>query len=95
VGGRRKAGLLSLAPQEGAVLEALSELDLPTGCIVQPVLCFINADWSWLSRNLSVDGVVVVGPRGLKKLVQKVGPFDGQTRQQIYAHLAQRLPSMT
>ena len=40
VGGRRKAGLLNgLEPQEDAVLDALSELDLPTGYIVQPVLC--------------------------------------------------------
>jgi len=96
VGGRRKAGLLNgLAPQEDAVLEALTELELPTGYIVQPVLCFINADWSWLSRNLSVDGVDVVGPRGLKKLVQKTGPLNAQTRNRIYTHLAQRLPSMT
>ncbi len=96
VGGRRKAGLLKgLVPQEDAVLKALSELDLPTGYIVQPVLCFINADWSWLSSNLSVDGVAVVGPRGLKKLVQQGGPLNAQTRQQIYGHLAQRLPSMT
>ena len=76
-------------------MEALTELELPTGYIVQPVLCFINADWSWFSRNLSVDGVAVVGPRGLKRLVQQKGPLDPQTRQQIYSHLAQRLPSMT
>ena len=96
VGGRRKMNLLSgLEPQEDAVLDALSELELPTGYIVQPVLCFINADWSLLSGNLSVDGVPVVGPRGLKKLVQKAGPLDAQTRQQIYGHLAERLPSMT
>ena len=96
VGGRRKMDLVNgLAPQEDAVLEALAELELPTGHIVQPVLCFINADWSLLSRNLSVDGVAVVGPRGLKKLVQKPGPLDAQTRQQIYGCLARRLPSMT
>ncbi|MHB8299610.1 MAG: nuclease-related domain-containing protein [Dermatophilaceae bacterium] len=47
VGGRRKAGLLNgLEPQEDAVLEALAELKLPTGYIAQPVLCFINAEWS-------------------------------------------------
>jgi len=96
VGGRRKAGLLNgLEPQEDAVLDALSDLELPTGYIVQPVLCFINADWSWLSSNLSVDGVAVVGPRGLKKLVQKAGPLDAQTRNRIHTHLAHRLPSMT
>jgi len=96
VGGRRKAGLLNgLEPQENAVLDALSELELPPGYIVQPVLCFINADWSLLSGNLSVDGVPVVGPHGLKKLVQKPGPLDAQTRQQIYGYLAERLPSMT
>jgi len=96
VGGRRKAGLLNgLEPQEDAVLEALAELKLPTGYIVQPVLCFIDAEWSWLSGNLSVEGVTVVGPRGLKKLVQKTGPLGAQTRQQIHSHLAQRLPSMT
>jgi len=59
------------------------------------VLCFINADWSLLSGNLNVDGVAVVGPRGLKKLVQQKGPLDAQTRQQIHSHLAERLPSMT
>ena len=96
VGGRRKMDLVNgLAPQEDAVLDALSELELPTGYIVQPVLCFINADWSVLSGNLSVDGVPVVGPRGLKKLVRQMGPLDTQTRQQIHSHLAERLPSMT
>jgi len=96
VGGRRKMDLVNgLEPQEDAVLEALAELELPTGYIVQPVLCFINADWSLLSGNLSVDGVPVVGPRGLKKLVQQKGPLDAQTRQQIHSHLAERLPSMT
>jgi hypothetical protein len=96
VGGRRKMDLVNgLEPQEDAVLDALSELELPTGYIVQPVLCFISADWSWLSGNLSVDGVPVVGPRGLKKLVQQKGPLDAQTRQQILSHLAERLPSMT
>ena len=96
VGGRRKAGLLNgLVTQVNAVMEALAELEPPTGYIVQPVLCFIDADWSWLSGNLSVDGVPVVGPRGLKKLVRKAGPLDAQTRQQIHSHLAERLPSMT
>ena len=96
VGGRRKMDLVNgLEPQEDAVLEALAELELPTGYIVQPVLCFINADWSLLSGNLNVDGVAVVGPRGLKKLVQQKGPLDAQTRQQIHSHLAERLPSMT
>ena len=47
------------------------------------------------SGNLSVAGVPVVGPRGLKKLVQQEGPLDAQTRQQIHSHLAERLPSMT
>lgn len=96
VGGRRKMDLVNgLEPQEDAVLEALAELELPTGYIVQPVLCFINADWSLLSGDLSVDGVPVVGPRGLKKLVQQKGPLDAQTRYQIHSHLAERLPSMT
>ena len=96
VGGRRKADLVNgLGPQVNAVRHALSELDMPTGCLVQPVLCFVDAEWSWLSGNLSVDSVAVVGPRGLKKLVQKTGPLDAQTRQQIHSHLAQRLPSMT
>ena len=96
VGGRRKPDLVNgLEPQEDAVLEALAELKLPTGYIVQPVLCFIDADWSWLSGNLSIDGVPVVGPRGLKKLVQQKCPLDAQTRHQIHSHLAERLPSMT
>lgn len=96
VGGRRKAGLLDgLRPQEDAVMDALAEFDLPTDCIVQPVLCFVDAEWSWLSSNLIVDGVAVVEPRGLKNLVKKAGPLDAQTRQQIYVHLAERLLSMT
>ena len=96
VGGRQKMDLVNgLAPQEDAVLEALADFELPADCIVQSVLCFINADWSSLSGNLSVDGVPVVGPRGLKRLVRQKGPLDAQTRKQIHAHLAQRLPSMT
>lgn len=96
VGGRRKAGLLNgLVSQEDADLDALSDFELPTDCIIQPVLCFMAADWSWLSGDLSVDGVAVVGPRGLKKLVRKAGPLSAKTRRQICDHLAQRLPPMT
>jgi hypothetical protein len=96
VGGRRKADLVNgLAPQVNAVMDALSGFELPTGYIIQSVLCFVDAEWGWISDNLNVGGVAVVKPRGLRKLVQNTGPLDAQTRQQIYGRLAQRLPSMT
>jgi len=96
VGGRRKTDLVNgLAPQVQAVMDAISEFGLLTACIVQPVLCFVDVHWAWLSGNLSVDGVTVVKPRGLKGLVQKAGPVDAHTRHQLHSHLAQRLPSMT
>jgi len=96
VGGRRKPDLVNgLTPQVNAVLAALSESDLPTGFIVQPVLCFVDAEWSWLSSSLNLDGVAVVSPRGLKKLVQKPGPLGIESRQHVHGHIANRLPSMT
>ena len=96
VGGRRKTSLINgLDPQVNAVIDALSELELPGGCNVSSVLCFIDADWSWLSGNLSVNGSAVVGPRGLKKLVQRAGPLNSEARHRLHSHLAQRLPSMT
>ena len=96
VGGRRKTDLVNgLAPQVNAVMDALSDFELATGCDVQPVLCFVDAEWSLLSSNLSVEGVAVVSPRGLKKLVQRTGPLDAKTRHHLYGHFAQRLRSMT
>ncbi|NMM25204.1 MAG: NERD domain-containing protein [Phycicoccus sp.] len=56
VGGRRRMDLVNgLDPQEDAVLEALADFELPADCIVQSVLCFINADWSLVSGDLSLD----------------------------------------
>jgi Nuclease-related domain len=96
VGGRRKTDLVNgLAPQVDAVREALSEVDVATGCVVQPVLCFVDAEWSWSSRNLSVDGVAVVRLPLLRRLVVQPGPLDAQSRHRLHGHLAQRLPQMT
>jgi hypothetical protein len=96
VGGRQKTALVNgLDPQVNAVIDALSEFDLPEGSIVSSVLCFIDADWSWLSGNLSVNGSAVVGPRGLKRLVQRAGPLNSEARHRLHSQLAQRLPSMT
>jgi len=96
VGGRRKTALVNgLDHQVNAVMDALSEFELPGDCIVSSVLCFIDADWSWLSGDLNVNGSAVVGPRSLKRLVQRAGLLDAETRHSLHSHLAQRLPSMT
>ncbi|MEA2460266.1 MAG: hypothetical protein QOH90_443, partial [Actinomycetota bacterium] len=71
VGGRRKTSVLEQTWGEAvAVQEALADRLTSLSIDVTPVLCIHGSQVQWAK----VQGVHVVGPRGLRKLIRKAQP---------------------
>lgn len=95
VRGRVKTHLVTgLEPQVAAVRAALESGGL-TDVPVTPVLCFIDGLFPILERKLRVASTVIVGPRGLTRLVATPGPLHDEQRSAVYCLLGERLASMT
>ena len=72
VGGRDRTKLITgLAWQVAAVRLALGDLD---GVPIYPVVCII-AEWPLLPQAFQLDGVQVLWPRRLAKVIAKPGPL--------------------
>jgi len=73
--GRRDCSRLirAMATQVDAVRDALGTQwgDVP----VQPVVCFVDAEWRLFTDPFELDGVLVAGPRALCKRVARPGPY--------------------
>jgi hypothetical protein len=90
--GRNKTSLLvSLQRQHAAVKEALADLQ---GAEVVPLFsafCFLDAELPllWSER---IQGVPLLGPRRMAKLIRQEGPMNEGHRQRLLEHLAAKLP---
>lgn len=62
---------------------------------VTPVLCFIDGSFPSLETKLRVASTLIVGPKGLTRLVATLGPLNDEQRYAVYYLLGQRLASMT
>ena len=92
VGGRDHSTLAdAMTWQVTAVTTALQGLELTVPPVV-PVLCFVRADWPWISPPSEFRGVRLEGPRSLKKLVTATSTLTEEAIDAVAAHLAQRLP---
>lgn len=95
VRGRVKTQLVTgLEPQVAAVRAALESGGL-TDVPVTSVLCFIDGLFPIIGKRLRVASTLIVGPKGLTRLVGAPGPLDDQQRYAVYCMLGQRLASMT
>jgi hypothetical protein len=60
---------------------------------VQPVLCFVEADWPLLGGSLRTRDVLVLAPRKLYSQLRADGPFDLATVERLHRTLASALRS--
>ena len=92
VAGRDRTHLAdNMAFQVGAVQQALEEHhagDIP----VRPVLCFVASDWELFFTSFSVNGVRVMTPQTLRRLLRKPGPITISQRAELDRLLAMSLP---
>lgn len=90
IGGRDKSPLLAgLGIQVAAVRAELATVhaDVP----VRGALCFVGTELPWFGD--SIDGVPLVGRRGLAKLLKRDGDLTSEDRDAIAQFLAARFPA--
>lgn len=92
VGGRDKTALIAgLDKQVEAVRSALgAEFHEVRIC---KTLCFVDADWSLFARPIELNGVHILWPRALGKLLRREGPLDRDAVNRIERCLALALPA--
>lgn len=71
---RDRSRSLDGTARQGAVVRRAIGAGIP----IQPVLCFVGADWG-LTRPFYVSGVLITWPRALAKQVQAEGPLGPGT----------------
>jgi hypothetical protein len=90
IGGRDKSSLLAgLSTQVASVRAELATVnaDVP----VRGALCFVGTELPWFGD--SIDGVPLVGRRGLAKLLKREGDLAAGDRDAIAQFLAARFPA--
>lgn len=89
VKGRESANLvLGMTTQVGAVFDALDGVTLGP---VHPVLCFTDSEWKVGAKAFSIDGVFVVWPKRLVKMINRRGPFTDEDIAVVVRRLTERL----
>lgn len=92
VGGRDKTALVAgMTKQAQAVRAALGDEDASVK--VCKTICFVDADWSMFARPIEMDGVRVLWPRALGKLLRTEGPLSHEEIARIERKLAVALPA--
>ena len=81
--------------QVDAVREALDSADIGSGIPIHAVLCFVGAKWDLFFSAFSVNGVLVMAPRPLRRRLRKEGPLTLQQAHQLARLLSMRcLPAV-
>lgn len=93
VNGRDRTKLTTgMKRQTKAVRTALGLLDTFDDVPITSVLCFVgNGDWGKLAPTFKVNGVHVLWPRPLKKLLRKDGQLTGDHRAKLARLLSTQL----
>lgn len=94
VRGRQRNDLLAgLARQLFSVEQALHGDRELARLPVHGVLCFLGANWPLFPKSMTVAGIPVVGPKGLRRQLLAEGQLSHEMRYAAFCQLAQRLPS--
>jgi len=93
VNGRDRTKLITgMKRQTEAVRTALGLVEALDEVPIVSVLCFVgNGDWGKLAPTFTVNGVHVLWPRPLKKLLRKDGPLTGEHRAKLARLLSTQL----
>jgi hypothetical protein len=78
--------------QVEVVREALRAFDGGSSIPVHAVVCFVESSWELWLTAFTVNGVHVMAPRPLRRLLRRVGPLDAGQRVQVARLLSLRLP---
>ena len=91
VGGRDKTALVAgMTKQAQAVRAALDE---DASLQICKTICFVDADWSLFARPIEMEGVHVLWPRALGKLIRTEGSLSRDEIARIERKLALALPA--
>ncbi len=63
------------------------------GVEVRAVLCFAGAEWGFVARPLSIDGVVIFWPKALVRALARPGPLGPDQRGALAARIAGAFPA--
>jgi hypothetical protein len=89
VGSRDESGMAQgVAQQAQLVRSVLADPAIP----VAAVLCFVGAEWGSFARPFRHDGVLVVWPRRLGRIVTQPGSLEAADVERIARRLAAALP---
>ncbi len=92
VDGRDKSALVGgLTKQAQAVRAALDNED--ASLQICRIICFVDADWSLFARPIEMEGVHVLWPRALGKLIRAEGSVGPDEIARIGRKLALALPA--
>jgi hypothetical protein len=92
VGGRDKTALIAdMTKQARAVRTALD--DEHASLHICKAICFVDADWSLFARPIEIEGVLVLWPRALRKLIRTNGSLSRDEIARIEHKLASALPT--
>jgi hypothetical protein len=90
VGRRDCTKLVHKLAKQILVVDAVTrDMNLPT--VVTPVLCFVDAEWKWFSDGYTLDGVRIVYPDVLEKLLRRPGPLGPSQIASVGERLATQL----
>lgn len=91
VGGRRCDDLAEKVDKQVAAVTQALESAHP-GVRVQGVLCFIGTEWDFLAPPFDQNGILVIWPKKLYKMLAQPGPLDSQTIRAVHQTLSRALP---
>lgn len=89
VNGRDHTSLVQgLHRQASVIQKQLGSTDTP----IHSVLCFVNAEWGFLSKPFSIDGVWITYSRNLAEKIAELGPLSEEEVLRVANILAEKLP---
>ena len=89
INGRQRTGLAKGVEHQVAAVHRV----VADGSIgIRGALCFADTDGLPWFRSLSVDGIVVDGPKPVAKLARRAGPLTSEQVEAWWARLDRRLP---
>jgi hypothetical protein len=87
---RNRTGLIDKLAKQILTVDAVTQdLRLPT--VVTPVLCFVDALWGVFKKEHKLNGVHIVPPPRLERLLRRTGPLTAAQIQETGDRLRERL----
>ena len=92
MGGRDKTALVAGTTKQAQAVRAALDSD-DASLQICKTICFVDDDWSLFARPIEMEGVHVLWPRALDKLIRTEGPLSRNEIERIERKLALALPA--